>query len=181
MSNKTSPESEDIGSIECFQNFTAPEVFVQGLAGIVDQQDVEMMVRAQKQMLQRFEKTNEMLANCNTLSANRMKMAAPEFKKNTKLILEMKKDFEYIFKKINTLKVKLQAQYPQAFAAVHELQEKNAEKEEILEKKSEAEKSSVPIGECVEVNESTVEKAFIVPSANAGKSNDSSPYSSDNG
>jgi hypothetical protein len=50
MSNKTSPESEDIGSIECFQNFTAPEVFVQGLAGIVDQQDVEMMVRAQKQM-----------------------------------------------------------------------------------------------------------------------------------
>lgn len=48
MSQNT-PES-DIGSIECFQNYTAPEVFVQGLAGIVDQQDVESMIRAQKQM-----------------------------------------------------------------------------------------------------------------------------------
>lgn len=48
--DKSTPDSADIGSIECFQNFTAPEVFVQGLAGIVDQRDVEMMVRAQKQM-----------------------------------------------------------------------------------------------------------------------------------
>ena len=43
------PDSE-IGSIECFQNYTASEVFIQGLAGIVDQQDVESMIRAQKQM-----------------------------------------------------------------------------------------------------------------------------------
>lgn len=48
MSQNT-PES-DIGSIECFQNYTASEVFIQGLAGIVDQQDVESMIRAQKQM-----------------------------------------------------------------------------------------------------------------------------------
>ncbi|KAL1455372.1 hypothetical protein WDU94_009471 [Cyamophila willieti] len=74
-----------------------------------------------------------MLANCNTLSANRMKTAAPEFKKNTKLIIEMKKDFEYIFKKINVLKTKLNNQYPQAFAAVHEIQKKNLEKEEKAE------------------------------------------------
>lgn len=43
------PES-DTGSFECFQNYTAPEVFIQGFAGIVDQQDVESMIRAQKQM-----------------------------------------------------------------------------------------------------------------------------------
>lgn len=42
------PESDF--SIECFQNYTAPEVFIQGLAGIVDQQDVESMIGAQKQM-----------------------------------------------------------------------------------------------------------------------------------
>ena len=35
---------------ECFQNFTPPEVFVQGLAGFINQQDVELMIRAQKQM-----------------------------------------------------------------------------------------------------------------------------------
>lgn len=49
MASENTPES-DLGSIECFQNYTASEVFIQGLAGIVDQQDVEAMVRAQKQM-----------------------------------------------------------------------------------------------------------------------------------
>jgi len=45
---------------------------VQGLAGVVNQGDVEEMVRAQKEMLQRFEKTNEMLTNVNSLSAVRL-------------------------------------------------------------------------------------------------------------
>lgn len=108
------PES-DTGSFECFRNYTAPEVFVQGLAGIVDQQDVESMIRAQKQMLQRFEKTNEMLTNCNQLSVNRLKTAGTEFKKHTALLVEMKKDLDYIFKRIRLVKSKLSQQYPQAF------------------------------------------------------------------
>ncbi|XP_030756184.1 kxDL motif-containing protein CG10681 [Sitophilus oryzae] len=112
--SKGTPESEF--SIECFQNYTAPEVFIQGLAGIVDQQDVEAMIRAQKQMLQRFEKTNEMLTNCNALSASRLKTIGPEFKKHIQLLLEMKKDLDYIFKKIRAIKTKLAAQYPEAFA-----------------------------------------------------------------
>ncbi|XP_055609725.1 kxDL motif-containing protein CG10681 [Uranotaenia lowii] len=108
------PESEF--SIECFQNYTAPEVFVQGLAGMVNQTDVEVMIRAQKQMLQRFEKTNEMLLNCNALSQSRLKIASEDFKKHTKLLNEMKKDLDYIFKKIRNIKTKLGNQYPQAFA-----------------------------------------------------------------
>ncbi|XP_043271398.1 kxDL motif-containing protein CG10681 [Venturia canescens] len=108
------PES-DAGSFECFQNYTAPEVFVQGLAGIVDQQDVESMIRAQKQMLQRFEKTNEMLTNCNQLSVNRLKSAGVEFKKHTALLAEMKRDLDHIFKRIRIVKNKLSQQYPQAF------------------------------------------------------------------
>lgn len=38
--------------MECsiYQNYTAAEVFVQGLAGLVNQQDVESMIRAQKKM-----------------------------------------------------------------------------------------------------------------------------------
>lgn len=49
IENENTPESDSV-SIECFRNYTAPEVFVQGLAGMVDQQDVESMIRAQKQM-----------------------------------------------------------------------------------------------------------------------------------
>ena len=38
--------------MECsiYQNYSASEVFVQGLAGVVNQQDVESMIRAQKKM-----------------------------------------------------------------------------------------------------------------------------------
>ena len=62
------------GWMECsiYQNYSASEVLVQGLAGVVNQGDVEEMVRAQKEMLQRFEKTNEMLTNVNSLSAVRL-------------------------------------------------------------------------------------------------------------
>lgn len=47
---ETTP-AQDI-SMECsiYQNYTASEVFVQGLAGLVNQQDVESMIRAQKKM-----------------------------------------------------------------------------------------------------------------------------------
>lgn len=134
------PESEFSNSnFECFQNYTAPEVFIQGLAGIVNQGDVELMIRAQKQMyvllykkyinqtylyifsnnsnrLQRFEKTNEMLLNCNALSVSRMKTAGEDFKKHTKLLNEMKKDLDYIFKKIRAIQAKVSTQYPDAFA-----------------------------------------------------------------
>jgi len=45
-------KSEDgIGSdVECFQNFTAPEVFTQGLAGMINQQDIATIIRSQKYM-----------------------------------------------------------------------------------------------------------------------------------
>ena len=38
--------------MECsiYQNFSASEVFVQSLAGVVNQQDVEAMIMAQKKM-----------------------------------------------------------------------------------------------------------------------------------
>ncbi|XP_061724370.1 kxDL motif-containing protein CG10681 isoform X2 [Cydia pomonella] len=112
MANET-PESDF--SIECFQNYTAPEVFVQGLAGMVDQTDVETIIRAQKNMLQRFEKTTEMLTNCNQLSASRLRAASTEFRKHTQLLLDMRKDLEFIFKKIRAIKTKLSTQYPEAY------------------------------------------------------------------
>ncbi|KAL5293269.1 KXD1 family protein [Megaselia abdita] len=114
QSRRIQDDDNDI-SIECYQNYTAPEVFIQGLAGIVNQQDVAVMIRAQKQMLQRFEKTNEMLLNCNALSQSRLKQAQEDFKKHVKSLHEMKKDLDYIFKKIRSMKAKLSSQYPQAY------------------------------------------------------------------
>lgn len=56
-----------------------------------------------------------MLVNVNHLSSNRIKSATEDFKKNSKLLIEMKRDLEYIFKKIRTMKTKLQTKYPEAF------------------------------------------------------------------
>ena len=123
-------------SIECFQNYTASEIFVQGLAGLVNFGDVEVMIRAQKQMLQRFEKTNEMLLNCNALSNSRLKNSQEDFKKMTKMLLEMKKDLDYVFKKVRVIKSKLSNQYPSAFEEaqkvtvhIHDVNEEEEEEE----------------------------------------------------
>lgn len=60
-----------------------------------------------------------MLLNCNLLSTSRLKLASEEFKKHTKLLAEMKKDLDYIFKKIRVIKAKVSTQYPEAFAEVN--------------------------------------------------------------
>lgn len=57
-----------------------------------------------------------MLTNCNALSASRLKTVSLEFKKHIQLLLETKKDLDYIYKKIRIIKVKLSSQYPDAFA-----------------------------------------------------------------
>merc|ERR1712098_748784 len=101
-----------MGWLDCsiYQNYTASEVLVQGLAGVVNQGDVELMVRAQKKMLQRFEKTNEMLTNVNTLSATRLERATNDFKKHIGTVTEMKKDLDSIFRRIRNIKTRLAKQ-----------------------------------------------------------------------
>lgn len=60
-----------------------------------------------------------MLLNCNALSVNRLKIAGEDFRKHTKMLNEMKKDLDYIFKKVRIIKTKLNGQYPQAFEEVN--------------------------------------------------------------
>jgi hypothetical protein len=106
--------------MECsiYQNYTASEVFVQGLAGLVNHQDVESMIRAQKKMLQRFEKTNEMLSNCNSLSASRLERATRDFRNHMNYLTDLKKDLEVVFKRIRAIKSKATNQNPESFRAL---------------------------------------------------------------
>ncbi|KAH8307315.1 hypothetical protein KR044_009967 [Drosophila immigrans] len=123
------PDAESFNGY-AFNNYTAAEAFIQGLAGMVNQGDVETMIRAQKQMLQRFEKTNEMLLNCNALSQSRLKSASEDFKRHVKLLSEMKKDLDYIFRKVRIIKQKLQQQYPAIYAEVQPQRSSLAEEAE---------------------------------------------------
>lgn len=80
--------------------------------------------------LQRFEKTNEMLLNCNALSESRIKSTEEDFKKHIKMIGDMKKDLDYIFRKIRSIKTKLHAQYPIASQQVQVHEDDNEDEEE---------------------------------------------------
>lgn len=53
-----------------------------------------------------------MLLNCNALSKSRWKQTNDDFKKHSKVLIEMKKDLDYIFRKIRSIKQKINRQYP---------------------------------------------------------------------
>lgn len=80
--------------------------------------------------LQRFEKTNEMLLNCNALTNGRLKSANEEFKKHIRLISDMKKDLDYIFKKIRNIKSRIGTQYPNAMKKAEQKCKSNSLAEE---------------------------------------------------
>lgn len=53
------------------------------------------------------------------MSQSRLKNVTDDYKKNCKLLLDMKKDLEYIFKKIRSIKGKLEVKYGDAFEQVN--------------------------------------------------------------
>ncbi|NWY05127.1 KXDL1 protein, partial [Nothoprocta ornata] len=125
---------------------SASRVFCSRVLGMVNAEDVNAIIQAQKNMLDRFEKTNEMLLNFNNLSSVRMQQMGERFVHHTRTLVEMKKDLDSIFRRIRwgrrrggarrararwryrraplcpcrTLKAKLAKQYPEAFSNIHE-------------------------------------------------------------
>ncbi|KAL3867280.1 hypothetical protein ACJMK2_044494 [Sinanodonta woodiana] len=121
----TSSEEEDESG--------SAEVFARSLMGKLNREDAIAMVQTQRDMLSRYEKTNEMLINFNILSASRFDVTTQQFRKHTQLLFEMKKDLDVIFKRIRILKQRLGKIHPEAFAAcsdVYNLMEDGEEEEE---------------------------------------------------
>ncbi|KAL1457293.1 hypothetical protein MTO96_027693 [Rhipicephalus appendiculatus] len=90
----------------------AADVIAHALANQVNHNDIQSIIQCQKQVLGRLEKTNEMLINCNALSATRFAVASQDLKKHTQLLFDLKKDLDSVFKRIRFLKMKLAQQYP---------------------------------------------------------------------
>ncbi|XP_075544541.1 kxDL motif-containing protein CG10681 [Dermacentor variabilis] len=95
----------------------AADVIAHALANQVNHKDIQSIIQCQKQVLGRLEKTNEMLINCNALSATRFAVASQDLKKHTQLLFDLKKDLDSVFKRIRFLKMKLSQQYTAAFTA----------------------------------------------------------------
>ncbi|XP_072291075.1 kxDL motif-containing protein 1 [Eucyclogobius newberryi] len=99
---------------------TASGVFCNRMLSMVNSEDVNAIIQAQRHMLDRFEKTNEMLINFNGLSNVRLQQMNERFLLHTRTLVEMKKDLDSVFRRIRTLKGKLAKQYPDAYSNIHE-------------------------------------------------------------
>ncbi|XP_026869688.1 kxDL motif-containing protein 1 [Electrophorus electricus] len=99
---------------------TASGIFCNRMLSMVNSEDVNAIIQAQRHMLDRFEKTNEMLINFNSLSSVRLQQMNDHFVLHTRTLIEMKKDLDSIFRRIRTLKGKIAKQYPAAFSNIHE-------------------------------------------------------------
>ncbi|XP_057565530.1 kxDL motif-containing protein 1 isoform X2 [Hippopotamus amphibius kiboko] len=95
---------------------SASRVFCSRILSMVNADDVNAIILAQKNMLDRFEKTNEMLLNFNNLSSARLQQMSERFLHHTRTLVEMKRDLDSIFRRIRTLKGKLARQHPEAFS-----------------------------------------------------------------
>lgn len=110
--------------------------FAQSIVEQVNRSDIEAMVQVQRDMLSRYEKTNEMLINFNLLSLSRYEATSQEFKKHTQVLYEMKKDLDSVFRRIRQLKQRLGSMYPEAFSVCSDVYNMLSEDEEDGENKS---------------------------------------------
>ncbi|XP_017329547.2 kxDL motif-containing protein 1 isoform X2 [Ictalurus punctatus] len=99
---------------------TASGIFCSRMLSMVNSEDVNAIIQAQRHMLDRFEKTNEMLINFNGLSNVRLQQMNDRFLLHTRTLIEMKKDLDSVFRRIRTLKGKIAKQYPNAFSNIRE-------------------------------------------------------------
>jgi exonuclease VII small subunit len=67
--------------------------------------------------LERFEKTNEMLATCKNLTERRLEDAKKNFLASKELINQSKADLESVFQRLRKLKTILADNYPEIFVA----------------------------------------------------------------
>uniref|UniRef100_UPI004038C16A kxDL motif-containing protein 1 isoform X3 n=1 Tax=Callospermophilus lateralis TaxID=76772 RepID=UPI004038C16A len=81
---------------------SASRVFCSRILSMVNTDDVNAIILAQKNMLDRFEKTNEMLLNFNNLSSARLQQMSERFLHHTRTLVEMKRDLDSIFRRISS-------------------------------------------------------------------------------
>jgi exonuclease VII small subunit len=138
-SKSPSTDEEEDGSFN-------EENFIESLTSQVDGDAIEDLIAVQKKALvefivlntkgqylfrlERFEKTNEMLATCRNLTEKRLDDAKQQFQAGKELINQSKADLESVFKRLRHLKTVLADRYPEIYVEQSEQVEQEFPQEE---------------------------------------------------
>ncbi|XP_074615772.1 uncharacterized protein LOC141875337 isoform X1 [Acropora palmata] len=99
------------------ESFRASDLFCQKMSAMINRDDVQSLLDKQADTLTKFEKTNAKFSRLNDLSATRYSYLQQQLRSHTKMLLDMKKDLDSVFRRIRNLKTKLAKQYGPAFHA----------------------------------------------------------------
>ena len=93
-----------------------PGVFLDRLATMMHHGNITEVIKDQEKMLLSMEISNEKLTSFNNVSEEAFRRLSGNFIQNTKLLSDMKKELDTVFRRIRSLKVKVQTVFPDSYA-----------------------------------------------------------------
>ena len=96
------------------------DLFVDRFTDLINHEHVRDIRETQSQMLHTLELSNSKLASLNNISEKTYEKTVSQFRHNIKMLQDMKKQLDSIFRRIRVLKGRVAAGYPQAYAAALE-------------------------------------------------------------
>ncbi|CAL8081420.1 unnamed protein product [Calicophoron daubneyi] len=91
---------------------SASDFVLQSVGSLINPEDIQKILSLQENMLDKFEKTNEMLRTVSELSVQRYKVLSSELSNHTQKMISLKKELEAIFKRIRVIKNAFAVKYP---------------------------------------------------------------------
>ena len=108
---------EEFGSEETGKPPLLGDLFMERFTDLVHHENIQAIRETQSQMLHTLELSNSKLSSLNDISEKTFERNVFEFRQNIKMLQDMKKQLDSIFRRIRTLKGRVAAVYPQAYAA----------------------------------------------------------------
>ena len=79
---------------------------------VTSKEDLAEIDNAQKAIAIRFEKSNEMIQNCNAILANHLNLIGAQLGDHTKTVKSFKVELDNVFARIKIIKNKIREKYP---------------------------------------------------------------------